>query len=208
MGVSGGPDSVALLHLLQHIAPALDLELHVAHLHHGIRGADADADLEFVAQLARDAGLPFSTESADVPALAAGARLALPRQPAGCAIPSSHGLPSRLVPSPSPLGTTRMTRPRQYLCTCPAAQGLQGCAVCCCRDCANTTSCRKLRDSCQNWSSFVRFSRPPEPRSKPTAMLPVWSHALTGPTPDTTYFPQPPAPRSLALSGRDQPAHL
>jgi len=77
VGVSGGPDSVALLHLLQQIAPALDLELHVAHLHHGIRGADADADLEFVAQLARDAGLPFSTESADVPALAAGARLAL-----------------------------------------------------------------------------------------------------------------------------------
>lgn len=77
VGVSGGPDSVALLHLLQQIAPTLDLELHVAHLHHGIRGADADADLEFVTQLARDAGLPLSTESADVPALAAGARLAL-----------------------------------------------------------------------------------------------------------------------------------
>ncbi len=77
VGVSGGPDSVALLHLLRHIAPSLGLELHVAHLHHGIRGADADADLEFVAHLARDAGLPFVAESADVPALASEARLAL-----------------------------------------------------------------------------------------------------------------------------------
>jgi tRNA(Ile)-lysidine synthase len=42
----------------------------VAHLHHGARGADADADAEFVASLAAAWGLPATVERQDVPALA------------------------------------------------------------------------------------------------------------------------------------------
>jgi tRNA(Ile)-lysidine synthase len=66
VGVSGGPDSVALLHALVDIAPAYALELAVAHVHHGLRGADADCDAAFVARLAVGLGLPHYSIAADV----------------------------------------------------------------------------------------------------------------------------------------------
>jgi tRNA(Ile)-lysidine synthase len=59
VGVSGGADSVALLRALHARKSELGLVLHVAHLHHGLRGAEADADLEFVRELAAGLGLPF-----------------------------------------------------------------------------------------------------------------------------------------------------
>jgi tRNA(Ile)-lysidine synthase len=59
VGVSGGADSVALLRALYERKAELGLVLHVAHLHHGLRGAEADADLEFVRALAAGLGLPF-----------------------------------------------------------------------------------------------------------------------------------------------------
>jgi tRNA(Ile)-lysidine synthase len=72
VGVSGGPDSVCLLHLLLrlHREQGYRLRIHVAHLHHGARGAEADADAEFVAVLAAKWGLPITVEKHDVPALA------------------------------------------------------------------------------------------------------------------------------------------
>ncbi len=70
VGVSGGPDSVALLHLLARLADTMALRLHVAHLHHGLRGADADADAAFVARFAAELGLPCTVERADVATLA------------------------------------------------------------------------------------------------------------------------------------------
>ena len=76
VGVSGGPDSLCLLHLLLRLREEYDLRLHVAHLHHGARGADADADAEFVAALATEWGLPVTVERQDVPALAREQRLA------------------------------------------------------------------------------------------------------------------------------------
>lgn len=77
VGVSGGPDSLCLLHLLCRLRAGWDLDLHVAHLHHGLRGADADADAVYVRDLAADWGLPFHLDRADVPALAEGQRLAV-----------------------------------------------------------------------------------------------------------------------------------
>jgi tRNA(Ile)-lysidine synthetase-like protein len=70
VGVSGGPDSLCLLHILRRLAPEFSLSLHVAHLNHQMRGPEADADAAFVAGLAADWGLPATIESADVPALA------------------------------------------------------------------------------------------------------------------------------------------
>lgn len=52
MGVSGGPDSMALLHLLFRLAPDLKIQIGVAHLNHCIRGALADRDTEMVRQAA------------------------------------------------------------------------------------------------------------------------------------------------------------
>jgi tRNA(Ile)-lysidine synthase len=68
VGVSGGADSVALLRALAGQSGELGLVLHVAHLHHGLRGAEADADLEFVRALARELGLPFHDARVDTAA--------------------------------------------------------------------------------------------------------------------------------------------
>ncbi len=70
VGVSGGSDSTALLDVLRRLAPVYQITLHVAHLHHGIRGEAADQDMAWVAQLAEGWGLSFSGKRVDVPALA------------------------------------------------------------------------------------------------------------------------------------------
>jgi tRNA(Ile)-lysidine synthase len=68
VAVSGGADSVALLRALSERSRELGLVLHVAHLHHGLRGAEADADLEFVRNLAAQLGLPFHEARVDTAA--------------------------------------------------------------------------------------------------------------------------------------------
>ena len=55
--LSGGPDSVALLHLLRGADLALDLQ--AAHVHHGVRGEEADRDASFCEALCADLGVPF-----------------------------------------------------------------------------------------------------------------------------------------------------
>jgi len=65
VAVSGGADSVFLLHALRE----LGYRLSVIHIEHGIRGAASVADAEFVAQLASTLGLPFHLHHADVPAI-------------------------------------------------------------------------------------------------------------------------------------------
>lgn len=59
LAVSGGLDSVVLLHLFRRLARARDYRLAVGHVNHGLRGAESDADETFVAGLAEEAGLPF-----------------------------------------------------------------------------------------------------------------------------------------------------
>lgn len=66
VAVSGGADSVALLDVLRHLAPAQQWRLHVAHVNHQLRGAESEADADFVAQLAARAGLPCTVQSVDV----------------------------------------------------------------------------------------------------------------------------------------------
>jgi tRNA(Ile)-lysidine synthase len=70
IGVSGGPDSTLLLNAMQALTEreGLAWKLHAAHFHHGLRGAEADADAEFAASLARDLNIPFTTEKDDIPA--------------------------------------------------------------------------------------------------------------------------------------------
>jgi tRNA(Ile)-lysidine synthase len=68
VGVSGGADSVALLRALHQQSSPLGLVLHVAHLHHGLRGEEADADLDFVRSLAADLDLPFHEARVDTTA--------------------------------------------------------------------------------------------------------------------------------------------
>lgn len=77
-GVSGGADSVALLRALACRSAELGVMLSVAHLHHGLRGAEAEADLQFVRALAARLSLPFHFKQIDTAAEAA----RLPGKPA------------------------------------------------------------------------------------------------------------------------------
>lgn len=66
--VSGGADSMALLHLL---CTAWQLDVTVVHINHGIRGAEAQRDAEFVRAACERYGVPFVLHSVDVPHMAA-----------------------------------------------------------------------------------------------------------------------------------------
>ena len=71
VALSGGADSVALLLSLHERASELGLVLHAAHLHHSLRGAEADGDRDFCRDLAARLNLPFHTAQIDTAAEAA-----------------------------------------------------------------------------------------------------------------------------------------
>ena len=75
--VSGGADSLAMLHALAGARGAAQLELAAVHLHHGIRGEEADADEAWLEQICDGLGVALVVERADVPALARGRRLSI-----------------------------------------------------------------------------------------------------------------------------------
>ena len=66
VAVSGGADSVCLLHVLVELREALGLKLHVAHLDHRLRGEASAADARYVADLACQLEVPATIESRDV----------------------------------------------------------------------------------------------------------------------------------------------
>ncbi len=68
VGLSGGADSVALLRVLAARSGELGLVLHAAHLHHGLRGEEADGDLEFSRELAAKLDIPFYEARVDTAA--------------------------------------------------------------------------------------------------------------------------------------------
>jgi tRNA(Ile)-lysidine synthase len=76
VAVSGGPDSVALVHLLHAVAPDWRLSLGVAHVDHGLQSNAASA-ARFVAGLAGDLGLPCHQTRRDVAAVARHRRLSI-----------------------------------------------------------------------------------------------------------------------------------
>lgn len=67
VAVSGGPDSVCLLHVLHALAKESCISLHVAHLDHMFRGEESREDARFVAALADQLGIPATVEALDVP---------------------------------------------------------------------------------------------------------------------------------------------
>ncbi len=78
VGVSGGPDSVALLHILKTLQSDLEIDrLTVAHFDHGLRGAESLEDRIFVENLAADLGLECRCGAEDVRRVADEQRLSL-----------------------------------------------------------------------------------------------------------------------------------
>ena len=66
---SGGPDSTALLHSLQALRNELGLELHAAHLDHGLRPGASEADAAFARHFAASLEIPLTIEKADTLAM-------------------------------------------------------------------------------------------------------------------------------------------
>ncbi|KAB8142104.1 tRNA lysidine(34) synthetase TilS [Chloroflexia bacterium SDU3-3] len=75
--VSGGPDSLAMLHALHALREQLGIRIHVGHVDHMLRGAASAADAAFVAETARAWGLPCTVQAVDVAAYAQAQRLNL-----------------------------------------------------------------------------------------------------------------------------------
>jgi tRNA(Ile)-lysidine synthase len=71
VAVSGGADSVALLVAMADSRAETGIVLSSIHVHHGLRGAEADGDAEFVAEIAQRLDVPLCTRHGDVAALAA-----------------------------------------------------------------------------------------------------------------------------------------
>jgi len=67
VAVSGGADSVCLLHALHELAPDMGIELVAVHLNHRIRGTAADEDAAFVAETAQRLGVPYRIGACNVP---------------------------------------------------------------------------------------------------------------------------------------------
>ena len=66
VAVSGGQDSVCLLHVLHHLQSESGIKLHVAHLDHQLRGKESRDDARYVARLAKRLGIPATVEKRDV----------------------------------------------------------------------------------------------------------------------------------------------
>ena len=71
VGLSGGPDSVFLLYALHTLQPRMGFTLWAVHVHHGIRGAEADRDEAFSEKLCAKLDIPFRAVHVAAPAYAA-----------------------------------------------------------------------------------------------------------------------------------------
>ncbi len=77
VAVSGGADSVCLLHVLAGLQARLGIAVRAAHLNHRLRGDESRGDARYVSRLARRLGVPLTTGSRDVRAVQARRRLSL-----------------------------------------------------------------------------------------------------------------------------------
>lgn len=121
VGLSGGPDSVFLLYALHTLQARMGFTLRAVHVHHGIRGAEADRDEAFSAELCAKLAVPFQAEHVAALAYAAQHGLSLEEaarilryealeaarqqlgqtlaaRPSNASVPSSMGAPSSFQP--------------------------------------------------------------------------------------------------------------
>lgn len=70
VALSGGADSVSLLHIMKRLGERLELNIYAAHLNHKIRGEEADRDERFCKILCENYNVELFTKSVDIPTLA------------------------------------------------------------------------------------------------------------------------------------------
>ena len=77
IGVSGGADSLALLYFLDRYKGSLGIDIAVAHLHHGLRGAAADADETFVRNFCQDRNIPFYSRQRNIQEISSAEKISI-----------------------------------------------------------------------------------------------------------------------------------
>jgi len=77
VGISGGPDSIALTRVLMTLENHLGITLELAHLNHGLRGEESLRDEDFVKVFAEENSLELSIEARDIKALAQNEKLSI-----------------------------------------------------------------------------------------------------------------------------------
>ena len=68
--VSGGADSVCMLHILHRLRERYGIKVYAAHLNHGIRGEEAERDQMYVERLCEELGVECFIKCVDVPRIA------------------------------------------------------------------------------------------------------------------------------------------
>lgn len=70
VALSGGPDSMCLIHMLKELRERYKILLYGAHVNHCLRGAEADADEEYVREFCKEANIEFYSKKIDIKELA------------------------------------------------------------------------------------------------------------------------------------------
>lgn len=70
VGVSGGADSICLVHILAGLREKLQFDIKAVHIHHGIRGEEATRDEKYAVEFCQNLGISCEVKYYDVPALA------------------------------------------------------------------------------------------------------------------------------------------
>lgn len=70
VGVSGGPDSVCLLHVLNSLCAELNMELFAVHVNHMLRGEESECDEKYVTELCQSMYIPLYKISVDIKSIA------------------------------------------------------------------------------------------------------------------------------------------
>lgn len=66
VALSGGPDSICLLHMLWSLKDKLNIELYAAHLNHCLRGSEADKDEDYAKKFCEMLDIPFYSKKVDI----------------------------------------------------------------------------------------------------------------------------------------------
>jgi tRNA(Ile)-lysidine synthase len=69
VAISGGPDSMALLRVMEMLSKTYGISLVMAHLNHCLRGAESEQDEQFVREVAKRRSIPLVCDRIDIPAL-------------------------------------------------------------------------------------------------------------------------------------------
>ena len=75
IGLSGGPDSACLVHILNRLRDSLKLDLHAIYIDHGLRPGETEQEISFCKDFCHGLSVPFITKSIEVKAYAAEQKL-------------------------------------------------------------------------------------------------------------------------------------